>query len=99
MTIALMWEARAVEGGGEELLTWVRGHALPALTGTAAGLERAEVFTAPEDRVLVITWWSAAPEAAEEPEDRVLPELPEPPAVLVSRAPHRWRFHRVETFP
>ena len=30
MTVALMWEARAVEGRGEELLAWARAQELPA---------------------------------------------------------------------
>ncbi|MFJ6214401.1 hypothetical protein ACIQGZ_13860 [Streptomyces sp. NPDC092296] len=99
MTVTLMWEARAAEGRGGALLAWALERGLPALTASAAGLERAEVFTAAEDRVLVITWWSAAPEAVTEPERRTLPELPDPPQELLARAPHRWRFHRVESFP
>jgi hypothetical protein len=94
-----MWEARAAEGRGAELLDWLLGTGLPALTGAAAGLERAEVFTAEQDRVLVITWWSCAPEAVEEPERRSLPELADPPPQLLRREPHHWRFHRVETYP
>ncbi|MFE9685570.1 hypothetical protein ACFYXC_30955 [Streptomyces sp. NPDC002701] len=82
MTVALMWEARAVEGRGAELLAWVRAQALP---GTAL---RRETFRAPQDRVLVITWWDAAYDAE-------LPELPEPGAELVTRAVHRWRFEPV----
>ncbi|MEV6315880.1 hypothetical protein [Streptomyces sp. NPDC051776] len=82
MTVALMWEARAAEGRGPELLDWVRGQALdpPAL--------RRETFTAPGDRVLVITWWDA-------PYDAELPELPEPGEELVRRTVHRWRFESV----
>ena len=30
MTVALMWEARAAEGRGAELLAWARGQELPA---------------------------------------------------------------------
>jgi hypothetical protein len=99
VTIALMWEARAAAGRGAELVTWMVDHGLPTLTASAAGLERAEVLIAPEDRVLVITWWSAAPEAAEEPELRVLPELPPAPPELLAREPHHWRFRRVESYP
>lgn len=99
MTVTLMWEARAATGCGPALLEWVLEHGLPALTASAAGLERAEVFTAEEDRVLVITWWSVAPEAVQEPELRTLPQLPEPPPGLLRREPHRWRFHRVESYP
>ncbi|MEU9207429.1 hypothetical protein AB0D27_05610 [Streptomyces sp. NPDC048415] len=82
MTVALMWEARAVPGRGEELLAWVRAQepAAPPL--------RREILRAPQDRVLVITWWDAAYDAE-------LPELPEPDGELVARAVHRWRFESV----
>jgi hypothetical protein len=79
MAVALMWEARAAQGRGAELLEWVRGQ---QLSGTPL---RRETFAAPVDRVLVITWWDA-------PYDAQLPELPAPDAGLVSRPPHRWRF-------
>ncbi|MEU6662192.1 hypothetical protein [Streptomyces sp. NPDC046821] len=82
MTVALMWEARATEGRGEELLAWARSQSLPT-----APLRR-EHFRAPQDRVLVITWWDAAYDAD-------LPELPEPEGELVTRAVHRWRFEAV----
>ncbi|MFP3988483.1 hypothetical protein U9R90_13410 [Streptomyces sp. E11-3] len=79
MTVALMWEARAVEGRGAQLLAWVREQ---RLDGTPL---RHETLTAPGDRVLVITWWDATYDAD-------LPELPEPAAELISRPVHRWRF-------
>lgn len=79
MTVALMWEARAVEGRGDELLAWARAQALQAEP------LRRETLRAPQDRVLVITWWDAEYDAE-------LPELPEPGAELVTRAVHRWRF-------
>ncbi|QYX78009.1 hypothetical protein [Streptomyces akebiae] len=79
MTVALMWEARAVAGRGEELLAWARAQELPVRP------LRRETFRAPQDRVLVITWWDAEYDAE-------LPELPEPGEELVSRAVHRWRF-------
>ncbi|WP_405880284.1 hypothetical protein OG762_17575 [Streptomyces sp. NBC_01136] len=82
MTVALMWEARAVAGRGEELLAWVRAQELPGEP------LRREVLRAPQDRVLVITWWDAAYDAE-------LPELPEPDGELVTRAVHRWRFESV----
>ena len=74
-----MWEARAAEGRAEELLAWARAQELPARP------VRRETFRAPQDRVLVITWWDAA-------QDAELPELPEPDGELVMRAVHRWRF-------
>ncbi|MDX2601339.1 hypothetical protein PV379_30130 [Streptomyces caniscabiei] len=79
MSVALMWEARAVAGRGEELLAWARAQELPLRP------LRRETFRAPQDRVLVITWWDAEYDAE-------LPELPEPGEELVSRAVHRWRF-------
>ncbi|MEV3857942.1 hypothetical protein AB0J38_26885 [Streptomyces sp. NPDC050095] len=82
MTVALMWEARAVEGRGEELLGWAKTQVLEREP------ERRETFRAPQDRVLVITWWDAEFDAE-------LPELPEPDAELVTRAVHRWRFEAV----
>ncbi|GAA4809366.1 hypothetical protein [Streptomyces ziwulingensis] len=82
MTVAVMWEARAVAGRGEDLLAWVRAQQLP---GTPL---RRELLRAPQDRVLVITWWDAAFDAD-------LPQLPEPAEDLVTRAVHRWRFESV----
>jgi hypothetical protein len=78
-----MWEARAAQGRGAELLAWARAQQL------AAEPLRRETFRAPEDRVLVITWWDA-------PYDADLPELPEPGPELVTRAVHRWRFESVD---
>lgn len=77
-----MWEARAAAGRGEELLAWARTQELPQQP------LRRETFRAPQDRVLVITWWDAS-------YDAVLPELPEPDGELVTRAVHRWRFESV----
>ncbi|MFD8230693.1 hypothetical protein ACFV20_02145 [Streptomyces sp. NPDC059696] len=82
MTVALMWEARAVEGRGEELLAWARAQDLPREP------LRRETLRAPQDRVLVLTWWDA-------PYDAELPELPEPAPELTTRAVHRWRFESV----
>ncbi len=78
-----MWEARAVDGRGEDLLAWARRQELPAIP------LRRETLRAQGDRVLVITWWDAA-------HDAELPELPEPDSELVARAVHRWRFESVE---
>ncbi|MEV0037858.1 MULTISPECIES: hypothetical protein [unclassified Streptomyces] len=82
MTVALMWEAKAASGRGAELLEWARAQDLPY-----APLRR-ELFRAPQDRVLVITWWDG-------PYDADVPELPDPPADLTARPVHRWRFESV----
>ena len=81
MTVALMWEARAVPGRGADLLAWAQERTRE-LSGRPL---RRETFRAPQDRVLVVTWWDA-------PYDAELPELPEPDGELVTRAAHRWRF-------
>ncbi|KAF4407339.1 MULTISPECIES: hypothetical protein [Streptomyces] len=86
MTVALMWEARAVEGRDAELLEWVREQ---WLDGTPL---RREIFGAREDRVLVITWWDA-------PYDADLPEFPEPGPELVARPVNRWRFESLDVLP
>ncbi|MGW5101001.1 hypothetical protein [Streptomyces sp. NPDC004100] len=83
MSVALMWEAKAAEDRGADLLAWARAQELPAEP------LRRETFRAPGERVLVITWWDAAYDAD-------VPELPEPEAGLVSRPVHRWRFEPVE---
>ncbi|MFF0104713.1 hypothetical protein [Streptomyces hirsutus] len=82
MTVALMWEARAVPGRGADLLAWAQER-LRELPGRPL---RRETFRAPQDRVLVITWWDAPYD------DPGLPELPEPESDLITRAVHRWRF-------
>ncbi|MEU6239612.1 hypothetical protein [Streptomyces sp. NPDC047024] len=82
MSVTLMWEARAAEGRGADLLAWARAQEL-----SAAPLRR-ETFRAPGERVLVLTWWDAEYDAD-------VPELPDPDAGLVSRPVHRWRFEPV----
>ncbi|MEU8524168.1 MULTISPECIES: hypothetical protein [Streptomyces] len=85
MRVTLMWEARAVQGRGAELLEWTRAQELPYEP------LRRETFRAAQDRVLVLTWWEADALDAE------LPELPEPAADLITRPVHRWRFESVDT--
>lgn len=89
MTLALMWEARAAAGQASELLAWARAQQLDP-----APLRR-ETFTAPGDRVLVITWWPTDETAGtpRPPDQRAkAPELPEPEAHLIARPVHRWHF-------
>jgi len=83
MTVALMWEAKAAEGRGPELLSWAR-----AQSPEGEPLRR-EHFSAPGGRVLVITWWDGAYDAD-------LPELPDPAPELIARPVHRWRFEQVD---
>jgi hypothetical protein len=102
MTVAVMWEARAAEGRGPELLEWARAQQLRTAAVGGEEMLRRETLTAPGgispteghggDRVLVITWWDADLNAE-------LPELAEPRADLVTRPVHRWRFESVEVAP
>ncbi|MFB6839245.1 hypothetical protein [Streptomyces sp. NPDC056361] len=79
-----MWEARAAQDRGAELLEWARAQVL------VREPVRRELFRAPQDRVLVLTWWEA------DAFDDELPELPEPDAELITRPVHRWRFESIE---
>ena len=92
MTVALMWEARAVPGRGADLLAWVRAQPLDPAPS------RRETFRAPEDRVLVITWWDPDDPAVTggTGDPGALPELPDPDPALVTRPVHRWRFESVD---
>lgn len=81
MTVALMWEARAAEGRAGELLEWARTR----VGALAYPPVRDELLRAPQDRVLVLTWWDG-------PYDADVPELPDPPEELAARPVHRWRF-------
>ncbi|MEU8673917.1 hypothetical protein [Streptomyces sp. NPDC048560] len=83
-TVALMWEARAIEGRGAELLEWARARSAEL----AREPVRRELLRAPQDRVLVITWWEGS--YGDE-----LPELPDPHPELIARPVHRWRFESV----
>ncbi|MFF8956361.1 hypothetical protein [Streptomyces sp. NPDC014894] len=87
--VTLMWEARAVRGRGAELLEWARAQR------TAREPLRRETFRAAQDRVLVMTWWDGAAGTAGGADGP--PELPEPPADLITRAVHRWRFESLGT--
>ncbi|WP_329580881.1 hypothetical protein OG500_16000 [Kitasatospora sp. NBC_01250] len=80
MTEAVMWEAKAAQGRGADLLAWAREQALPAL---AAAARRVELFSAPGERVLLISWW---PQGVA----RLAP--PQPPAGLLARPVHHWAF-------
>lgn len=77
-----MWEARAVEGRGPELLDWVRAQRLDPVP------LRRETLSGAEDRVLVITWWEPGAEPV---------ELPDPDPDLLHRPVHRWRFTSLGT--
>jgi hypothetical protein len=81
-----MWEARAADGRGADLLAWARAQPLDPPPA------RRETFAAPGDRVLVVTWWDA-------PYDAPLPELPDPAPEFVTRPVHRWRFASHGTQP
>jgi hypothetical protein len=76
----LMWEAKAAEGRGAELLRWVLDQSVGAAPDPRV---RTEVFVS-GDRVVVIMVGEDAPR-----------RLPDPPEALIERAPHAWPFTRV----
>jgi len=77
-----MWEVRARDGRLEDLLAWVREHAVNALD--AAGCKDFAVYRSDQERVVIIAHFD---------EDPV--ELAEPPEDLVARPVHQWPFVRV----
>jgi hypothetical protein len=76
----LMWEAKAAEGRGAELLRWVLDEGVHAVADPEV---RAEVFIS-GDRVVVIAVGPRPPR-----------RLPDPPEELIDRPPHAWPFTRV----
>jgi hypothetical protein len=79
----LMWEVRAAADRLPELLRWIDEHALPAL-GRTSGFRGCDVYTASDDRVVLIIRFDGPPA-----------RLPQPPADLLGRAAHQWPFrHR-----
>jgi hypothetical protein len=79
-----MWEARAAEGRGIELLRWALDEGVRAIAGPDI---RTEVFIS-GDRVVVIAVGPQPPRS-----------LPDPPEELVARPPHAWPFTRVTIAP
>lgn len=80
----LMWEAKAAEGRGAELLRWVLDEGVHAITEPRL---RTEVFIAGERVVVIVT--------GDNPPRR----LPDPPEELIERPPHAWPFTRVKLAP
>ncbi|NMH99689.1 hypothetical protein [Pseudonocardia acidicola] len=79
----LMWEVRAAPDRLPDLLHWIRTEALDALRRTD-GWQGADVYTASDERAVVIVRFDA-PGA----------RLPEPPADLVRRPAHQWPFRHL----
>ncbi|HEX2143689.1 MAG TPA: hypothetical protein VHG10_04180 [Glycomyces sp.] len=76
----LMWEAKAAEGRGAELLRWVLDEGVREVADPQV---RTEVFVS-GDRVVVIAVGEKAPR-----------RLPDPPEDLIERPPHAWPFTRI----
>jgi hypothetical protein len=83
--IVQMWEVRALGSGFAELLSWVCDRAVPAIEVEPLHVA-SEVFTSPDNRIVVISKWRGNP---------VTP-LASPPEQLVARAPHVWNFSPVD---
>ncbi|GAA0795626.1 hypothetical protein [Spirilliplanes yamanashiensis] len=82
--IVRMWEVRAHPRGFAELLTWVCDRAVPAVEVEPLHVS-SEVFTSPDNRIVVISKWRSSP----------VP-FADPPEKLVARAPHVWDFSPVD---
>jgi hypothetical protein len=82
--IVRMWEVRAHPERFTELLAWVCDTALPAIEVLPLHVS-SEVYSATDQRVVVISKWRSGPV-----------DLAEPPAELVARKPHSWDFAPVD---
>ena len=82
--IVRMWEVRAQQRTFTELLGWVCDVAVPAIELSPLHIQ-SEVFSSPDFRLVVISKWRSNPRP-----------LPDPPALLVARAPHSWDFTQVD---
>jgi hypothetical protein len=79
-----MWEVLAHPEGFADLISWVCEAALPDLEQHPLHVS-SEVFSATDNRLVVISKWRSAPRS-----------LPDPPRHLVARAPHSWDFTLVD---
>lgn len=79
-----MWEVRAHPEGFTELLSWVCEIAVPSVEVHPLHVS-SEVFSATDNRVVVISKWRSGPQ-----------HLPDPPNHLVVRKPHAWDFSPVD---
>jgi hypothetical protein len=82
--IVRMWEVRALKSGFDELLSWVCDRAVPAVEVNPLHMS-SEVYTSPDNRIVVITKWRSGPE-----------QFADPPERLIARAPHVWDFSPVD---
>jgi hypothetical protein len=82
--IVRMWEVRAQQRTFTDLLTWVCDVAVPTIEPHPLHIS-SEVLSSPDFRLVVISRWRGAPEA-----------FREPPAHLITRAPHCWDFTPVD---
>lgn len=82
--IVRMWEVRAQQRTFSELLSWVCDVAIPAIEVSPLHIS-SEVFSSPDFRLVVISKWRSNPES-----------FNEPPAHLITRAPHSWDFSPVD---
>jgi hypothetical protein len=83
MTGTTMWEVRAAEGALDALVAWVRAEVLGGEVAAVPGF-MADVYVASDERVVVIAT-----------ADGGAPRLPDPPAELVRRPAHQWRFRKL----
>jgi hypothetical protein len=79
-----MWEARAEPAGLADLISWVCDTALPELEQNPLHIS-SEVYSSADQRLVVVSKWRSCP----------VP-MPEPPPLLVARAPRSWDFTAID---
>lgn len=82
--IVRMWEVRSYPERISDLLSWVCDSALPSIEVSPLHIS-SEVYSATDNRVVVISKWRNNPEP-----------LPDPPGRLIARKPHVWDFSPVD---
>jgi hypothetical protein len=79
-----MWEARAEPARLADLISWVCDTALPEVEQNPLHIS-SEIYSSADHRLVVVSKWRSSPAS-----------MPEPPPLLVARAPHSWDFTPVD---
>jgi hypothetical protein len=79
-----MWEARAEPARLADLISWVCDTALPEVEQNPLHIS-SEIYSSADHRLVVVSKWRSSPAP-----------MPEPPPLLVARAPHSWDFTPVD---
>lgn len=83
----LMWEVVAAAGNLPALLQWIDEVAVPSLR-SAPQFHSVDVYTAADDRAVLIVRFTGTPV-----------QVPEPPDELLNRPAHQWPFQHRWSLP